>query len=351
MGARMGAEGTFRTSTPTVAIDAVGLHLPDRTRSVAELPELAGLAEPDRLTCLRLGIDTVAVEDGLTAADLAERAAGAALESAGVPAAALGALILVEPRAPETLISSEATRLQHALGAESALTFSVGGLGCVSSTPALLAARGLLAADPGLGPVLVVHGSKPAGEHRYRHPVTVNGDSGLALLLGRPHAAAPVRILDLAQHTNGRYWNLFGLEYRDRPTAQWREECTDLPAYSFRLAMESRQRLAELVAGLLARNGLTPSDIAGYVSQNLSAGGMAFTEEILDITLLPSCRENLRGLGHLGPNDTFLNLSTALDRKELAEGDRAVLINVSPVAAWSVLLVEIGPQSGRGSLA
>lgn len=347
----MGAEGTLRTSTPTVAIDAVGLHLPDRTRSVAELPELAGLAEPDRLTCLRLGIDTVAVDEELGAAGLAERAARAALESAGVPATALGALILVESRAPETLISSEATRLQHALGAEAALTFSVGGLGCVSSTPALLAARGLLAADPGLGPVLVVHGSKPAGEHRYRHPVTVNGDSGLALLLGRPHAAAPVRILDLAQHTNGRYWNLFGLEYRDRPTAQWREECTDLPGYSFRLAMESRQRLAGLVAGLLARNGLTGDDIAGYVSQNLSAGGMAFTEEILDISLLPSCRDNLRGLGHLGPNDTFVNLSTALDRKELAEGDLAVLINVSPVAAWSVLLVEIGPRGGRGSFA
>ncbi|MFD3519130.1 3-oxoacyl-ACP synthase [Streptomyces sp. NPDC058653] len=347
----MSAEGTFRTRTSTVAIDAVGRHLPDRTRSVAELPELAGLTEADRLTCLRLGIDTVAVAEDLTAADLAERAATAALAEADVPAGALGALILVEPRAPETLISSEATGLQHALGAENALVFSVGGLGCVSSTPALLAARGLLAADPGLGPVLVVHGSKPAGEHRYRHPVTVNGDSGLALLVGRSHAAAPVRIVDLAQYTNGRYWNLFGLEYRDRPTAQWREECTDLPGYSFRLAMESRRRLVELVAGLLARNGLTPADIAGYVSQNLSAGGMAFTEEILDITLLPSCRDNLRALGHQGPNDTFLNLHTALERKELAEGDRAVLINVSPVAAWSVLLVEIGPRNGRGIVA
>lgn len=344
----MGAEGTFRTSTPAVAIDAVGRYLPDRTRPVAELPELATLADADRLTCLRLGIDTVAVAADLTAADLAERAARDALESAGQPAAGLGALILVEPRAPETLISSEATRLQHALGAETALVLSVGGLGCVSSTPAILAARGLLAADPGLGPVLVVHGSKPAGEHRYRHPVTVNGDSGLALLLSRSHPDAPVRVLDLAQYTNGRYWNLFGLRYRDLPTEQWREECADLPTYSFRLAMESRQRLAELVAGLLARNGLAPADIAGYASQNLSAGGMAFTEEILGITLLPSCRDNLRDLGHLGPNDTFLNLHTALERKELAEGDLAVLINVSPVAAWSALLVEIGPRDGRG---
>ncbi|MEU2775685.1 hypothetical protein ABZ646_22795, partial [Streptomyces sp. NPDC007162] len=61
---------------------------------------------------------------------------------------------------------------------------------------------------------------------------------------------------------------------------------------------------------------------------------------------MPACRENLRQYGHLGPNDVFLNLRTALDRKELAPGDLAVLINVSPVAAWSLLLVETGSQEG-----
>ncbi|MTE19563.1 3-oxoacyl-ACP synthase [Streptomyces sp. TRM43335] len=321
--------------------------MPDRTRAVADLPELAELAGADRRTCLNLGIDTVAVDDDLTATDLAERAARAVLARAGARAASLGALILVESRAPETLVSSDATRLQHALGADAATVFTVGGLGCVSVAPALLAARGLLAADPDLGPVLVVHGSKPAAKTRYRHPVTVNGDSGQALLLGRPHPAAPVRILDLVQRTNGRYWDLFRLEYRDRPTDRWREECRDLPEYSFRLAMESRHRLSGLVDELLARNDLTRADIAGYASQNLSAGGLAFTEETLDIGLLPSCRDNLRRFGHLGPNDVFLNLYTALAREDLVEGDRAVLVNVSPVAAWSVLLVEIGPQHGR----
>ncbi|CAM5284882.1 3-oxoacyl-ACP synthase OS=Streptomyces gougerotii OX=53448 GN=fabH PE=4 SV=1 [Streptomyces diastaticus subsp. diastaticus] len=80
------------------------------------------------------------------------------------------------------------------------------------------------------------------------------------------------------------------------------------------------------------------------MSQNLSAGGLTFTEEALDLTLLPDCRENLRTLGHLGPNDVFLNLSSALQTGRLADGDHAVLINVSPVAAWSLLLVRIGPE-------
>ncbi|MFE4384420.1 hypothetical protein [Streptomyces cyaneofuscatus] len=96
----MGAEGTFRTTAPRVAINAVGRRLPDRPRPLAHLPELAGLDEAERLTCRGLGIDTVAVDDGLTAVGLAERAARDALDTAGIPAAALGALILVEPRAP-----------------------------------------------------------------------------------------------------------------------------------------------------------------------------------------------------------------------------------------------------------
>ncbi|WP_443045051.1 hypothetical protein [Streptomyces sp. Go40/10] len=116
-------------------------------------------------------------------------AARRALEQAGLDARDLGALVMVESRVQETFLSSEVTLLQQRLGAENALTFSVGGLGCVSITPALLTARGLLAADPALDDVLVVHGSKPATALRYRHPVTVNGDGGQALLLSRSGGA------------------------------------------------------------------------------------------------------------------------------------------------------------------
>jgi 3-oxoacyl-[acyl-carrier-protein] synthase-3 len=316
-------------------------YLPDGSVELAALPELAGLDEDRARTCRNLGIESVRVDDGVDATGLAERAAREALARVAVDPGDVGALIVVEQRAPNTLLSSETTRLQRQLGAERAVAFSVGGLGCVSLTPALLAARGLLAADPGLDNVLVTHGSKPVSGHRYRHPVTVNGDGGQALLLSR---TGPLRLLDILQETNGAYWDLFHVAYRDRPPAQWREECTDLPAYSFRLAVETRNRLAALLRELLERNGMTPRDVRGYVSQNLSAGSLTFTEESLDIELLGVCRENLRRYGHLGPNDIFLNLHTALEHKDLAEGDRAVVINVSPVAAWSLLLVEMRPQ-------
>lgn len=331
-----------RDGAAPFALRAVVSYLPESTLPVAELPELDRLDDDERRACLALGIDSVRADDGMDATALAERAAGRLLEQAGRDPGELGALIVVEQRVPGTLLSSAATHLQHLLKAEHALTFSVGGLGCVSVTPALLTARGLLAADPELDEVLVAHGSKPVSpQARYRHPVTVNGDSGQALLIGRD---GPVRLLDAVQETNGAYWDLFHVDYRDVRSELWREDCTDPPGYSFRLAIETRNRLAALLRRLLERNGLAQDDVRGFVSQNLSVGSQTFTEESLGLSLLPVCRENLRENGHLGPNDVFLNLRTAMERGALGPGDRVVLINVSPVAAWSLLLVEIGPQ-------
>ncbi|MGN5634336.1 3-oxoacyl-ACP synthase [Streptomyces sp. AC154] len=321
-----------------VAIRGAAWYLPEHTLPITDVRTLD---ETERATRDALGIDTVRADDRLNAVALAERAARRALEQSGLDAGELGALVMVESRVQETFLSSEATQLQERLGAGNALTFSVGGLGCVSITPALLTARGLLAADPALDHVLVVHGSKPAAALRYRHPVTVNGDAGQALLLSR---GGSIRIRDIAQLSNGRYWDLFHVDYRDRPTAQWREQCTELSTYSFRLAVETRNRLSSMLDDLLRRNGIGREDVGGFVSQNLSAGGFTFLEDSLGIELLPACRRNLRRYGHLGPIDVFLNLRTALDREEMAPGGLAVLINVSPVAAWSLLLVETGPQ-------
>jgi 3-oxoacyl-[acyl-carrier-protein] synthase-3 len=321
----------------TVGVTAVARYLPERSVAVADLPELAELSGAEADTCLRLGIDEIRVGDELSAVDLAVGAGNQVLAQAGLSPRDVDALIVIESRSPESLLSSEATRVQALLGARRAVTFSVGGLGCVSITPALLTARGLMAADDEVSTVLVVHGSKPATTKRYRHPVTVNGDGGQAVLLSK---AGQIQVLDVMQMTNGDYWDLFTVDYRDRPTAQWREECTDLTGYSFRLAVETRNHLLEMYRRLLDRNGMRPSDVACHISQNLSAGSFQFIGESIGAPIAKSCHDNLRLHGHLGPNDMLFNLSTAIETGELAEGERAVLLNVSPVAAWSLLLVE-----------
>ncbi|MFI6317534.1 hypothetical protein ACIBG8_08440 [Nonomuraea sp. NPDC050556] len=319
-----------------LAVLAAAWHLPERSTPLSEIP---ALTPQERETMNGLGIERVLADDALGDHDLAAAAARQVLADAALRPEDVDALILVESRAPQDLLTSEATRLQDALGLQDALTFSVGGLGCASLTPALLTARGLLAADPALRHVLVAHGSKPATPGRYRHPVTLNGDSGQALVLAR---TGPVRVLDLLQETNGSYWDLFRVDFRDRPVAEWREECRDTAAYSFRLAVESRNRLRGLLERLMERSGMRAGDLAGLAVQNLSAGGHAFVQDALGVELLPSCTENLRRYGHLGSNDSLLNLYTAREDKHLADGDRVVVVSTSPVAAWSMLLAEIG---------
>ncbi|MGX7827866.1 3-oxoacyl-[acyl-carrier-protein] synthase III C-terminal domain-containing protein [Actinokineospora sp. 24-640] len=305
---------------------------------MAELPELPGMSAQEREICAGLGIDRVCVDDDANSRTLAIRAARQALAEAGRTASDVDALILIEPRVPDTLLASEATAVQAALGANRALTFSVGGLGCASIAPALLTARGLLRADPELATVLVAHGSKPPTARRYRHPVTVQGDCGFAVVLS---SHGPVRIIDVVLESDGDYAELFRVEYRGVPVEHWREECADIDAYSFQLALRTRDRLRAVNRRLLDRNGLRQSDVAGYLCQNLSLAALRFYQETLGATIDSVCADNLRHYGHLGPADALLNLRTSLGRDRWRSGDHVILLNVSPVAAWSAILIEI----------
>lgn len=330
-----------------VAIEATGWCLPETGTAVAELPELPGMSARERETCAGLGIDRVPVDDDASSRTLAVHAARQALAEAGRAASDVDVLILIEPRVPETLLASEATAVQAALGANRALTFSVGGLGCASIAPALLTARGLLAADPGLDTVLVAHGSKPPTARRYRHPVTVQGDGGFAAVLSR---RGPTRIIDVVLESDGDYAELFRVEYQGVPVEHWREECADLDAYSFQLALRTRDRLRAVNRRLLERNGLRQSDIAGYLCQNLSLAALRFYQETLGVAIESACADNLRHHGHLGPADALLNLRTTLDRDRWRPGDHVILLNISPVAAWSAILVEIATDDADGDI-
>ncbi|MDQ3578743.1 MAG: hypothetical protein M3443_14365 [Actinomycetota bacterium] len=174
------------------------------------------------------------------------------------------------------------------------------------------------------------------------HRVAVQAPNCAAL--GDPGTPVQAVIKGILLETNGDYTDLFRVAYRDRPFNQWREECADLPTYSFRLAVETRNRLRALVERLLRRNGLSHDDVACYISQNLSTS-LRNHEEILGAPLAKPCHDNLARYGHLGPNDVFLNLYSVLDQGHLRPGEHAVLLAVSPAAAWSALLIETGPHN------
>lgn len=317
-------------------IAGIGICLDGKPTRITDLPEHAALDEPSRHVYESLGIDTVLVDES-DAATLAVTAATSALESAGVRPGDVDALVTVQARVPELFMTSEATRVQAALGAERATTFSVGDLGCVSINSAFLVARALLDSNPSWDNVLIAHGSKPPAPRRFRFPVTVNGDGGVAVVVTRD--AAP-RILDLAIETNGEYWDLYRVDFKDKPEREWAEECKSLRTYSFKLAIESRNRFAALNEAVLARAGKSLADVDHFLMQNLSAGAFRFYEEFFGIELTKACKTNLARYGHLGSMDVPLNLHTGIASGEISPGDLVLVMNNSPVAAWSTMLVE-----------
>ena len=320
------------TGRTSVSVGPVSAWHPESALSVSELTELPQMR---REHALALGIDRVRSADGLSEIDIAEAAADTALRQAGLAADDVDALLLVQGRAPQYLLASEVTRLQHRLGASRAFVAGIGDLGCVSVSAALALGSALLRGDPRYRNVLVVAAAKTPTRSRYRAPMTILGDGGAAVVL---HTSGTGRyeLLDHIVRTDGKYADLFRIEYRNTTEDNWSEECADEPTYSFRLAIESTKRFAEMNREILDRRGLTVDDISAVLTQNLSLGAFAFWEEALGAEIDPTCRVNLAQFGHLGPVDVLINLEAAAAAR--LPGDYVLAMNSSPVAAWSTSL-------------
>ncbi|WP_067547975.1 3-oxoacyl-ACP synthase [Nocardia crassostreae] len=319
-----------------VLLGPVATWFPEATAEVATLDELDYLAVQRREHALALGVETVRTAGELSEVDLAAAAAQSALAEAGLDAEDIDALLLVTGRAPQYLLASEATRLQHRIGATRAFTTGVGDLGCVSISAALTLAASLVRGDDRCRNVLLVTAAKTPTRNRYRPPMTVLGDGAAAVLVT---ASGPGRweFVDEIVRSDGKYADLFRIDYRDIPSEEWVEECADESTYSFRVAVESKKRFDAIIPELLERNGIEAATVGPVLMQNLSAGAFAFWEEALDRPVDKACRSNLAAYGHLGSMDMLVNLEAAAHAR--AAGEYALLLNSSPVAAWSAGLM------------
>ncbi|ACU60881.1 3-oxoacyl-ACP synthase [Chitinophaga pinensis] len=283
------------------------------------------------------GINSVYNATAHSAYDLAKQAAVKVLDQSGVPAADIGLIVYIHSRLPEYLVSSQAGRLQHDLQARNAVFFSLSDLGCADISMALQLAQVYMQGNTQIKHALICYGNKPYAPSRFRYPVTINGDAGIALLLSRTEKN---RILDIKIKTNGRYWNLFKVDYKDKSFAEFREECASIRSYAFELALESRNEFVKLNNDLLETNGLAKPDVSHFMMQNLSMRAFAYYEEALGIRISDVCRENLTELGHLGPGDIICNYARALEQDLVRPGEHVLLMNNSPVAVWSSILLK-----------
>jgi 3-oxoacyl-[acyl-carrier-protein] synthase III len=260
------------------------------------------------------------------------------LKEQGVDPNSIDKIIFIKSRQPDHLISSEAARLKHDLKAEKALTYSISDLGCADISMALKLAKDYLIANRRANNVLIAYGHKQFAKYRFRFPVTIAGDGGVAVLVGKTEEN---KIVDIAIDTNGYYWDLFKIDYKEKHAAEYIEECSDQRKYGFELAIESKNRFKALNEKILAANNVDASAVSHYLLQNISNRAYEYYENAYGIKISNLCSMNLSQYGHLGPADVMLNYHLGVSNGMFQKGSTVLIMNNSPVAAWSSILMTV----------
>lgn len=321
-----------------IGIQAIKTYFTGEKIAVENLPEAKNLSGPELEYYNTCGIKSIYDSGDISSYQLALMASEQLLSEQGMSGDDIDIIIFIRSRIPDHFISSEATRLKKDLKADKAFTFSVSDLGCTDSTLALKLAKDLLIANRSATNVLITYGSKKFTPERFRYPVTITGDGGVACLVTRTEDN---EILDVQIDSNGKYWDLFKIDYKDRAFEKYKEECTNVRSYGFELAIESKNRFTDLNEKILSENDLTSADIAHYMMQNISARAYDYYEQAFNIKISPFCKMNLSAYGHNGAGDILMNYQSLLSSGMLQKESKVLIMNNSPVAAWSTLLIKV----------
>lgn len=321
-----------------IGIKSITPYFEGEKKSIKQLPEAELLSGEELEYFQTVGISSIHDSGETSSYELAKKAGEKLLNDEGLAASDLDKIIYIKSRTPDHFISSEATRLKFDLKADKALTYSLSDLGCADISMALKLARDFLVANRRAKNVLIVYGHKQFAKYRFRYPVTITGDGGVAVWVSK---SANNQITDIAFDANGYYWDLFKIDYKQKAWPNFVEECSDHRKYGFELAIESKNRFEAINKYVLESNGLTKADINHYLLQNISKRAYEYYNSAFDISISEACEENLDAYGHLGPMDVMLNLYSGIQSGKFKEGERVLIMNNSPVAAWTSILIKI----------
>lgn len=321
-----------------VGIQDIATYFPDQSTASDDIPGRDSLSKEEVEYFDSIGIKKVRMSDEEDGYTLARKACEALISKGDYDSSEIDLIIFIQCRLPEYFMSSSAAKLQDDLGAKNAMVYSLSDLGCTDMSMALKQAKDFLIANEKAEHVLICYGNKPYSPSRYRYPVTVYGDGGIALMVTRTEKN---QILDVSIATDGRFWDLFKVEYKNKHYSEYQELCTNPRRYGFELAILSKMKFVDMNHRLLENNNLAKEDISHYILQNLSTRAYDFYETAFEVKLSPVCQFNLSQYGHVGPADIILNYQTGLDKGLFTQGDRVLIMNNSPVASWSTILIEV----------
>lgn len=318
-----------------IGLKSIEFAISETLVPVKELEETQNLPPMGQQALDMLKIQTVSVIEDQDNVDLAVAASKKAIEKANLTSNDIDLVIFLQSRSPAYLMSPEAACVQDKLGIKKGYSFALTDLGCANISNALLIANNFLQMNPQMENILICCGSKPIGKYRYREAVTVIGDAGMGVIVGRTDQN---QIIDVKLKTDGRFWDLYKIDYKNMLADEYQEICTS-PRYKFELAIASRNNFSELKEQICKDNNI--EKVNGYIMQNLSISAFTFNEDAFKLKLARSCHENCKQYGHLGSIDILLNYQSSLSNGEFKKGDVILIMNNSPVACWSTILLQV----------
>lgn len=306
----MTRESARDSVTEPVGLLAAAHYLPERTNTLDEI--IARETGPvDVTAAARLGVDSVHVFDGESPTDMAVAVSRKVLETAGLTPLDLDAIIdfSMMPQRYVEPAWSMSNELQAELGAKRAFTLGYSGGHSSNLHAAIKFARALILANDDVHRVLLVASDQAISGNRViagkDAPLTVLGDGASAVIVAR--GAGRARILGTAMRSTGALHDVLNI-----PGGGMKHP-TRLDLYRLTLDAAKHARsdrtneLKGLVDKLLARHGLSGSDIGRTITANISASDAQAVGDSLGAgeRLVPS---GFASRGHLHASDLVLNM-------------------------------------------
>ncbi|HRE46129.1 MAG TPA: 3-oxoacyl-ACP synthase [Aggregatilineales bacterium] len=336
-------------SLPTIGIAGIGTYFPPHIETAAEIVERTGI--PESILQQKMGIVQrhIAGETD-TISHMATIAAQRALEDAGIPPSAVGAVISHGSEHKDHLVWNAAAKIQGNLGAVNAFAFEVYAL-CAGAAIAVGAAQGLMIANPSLACAVLVAASREHDLVNLSNPrtrfMTNFGAGAGAMVLARDYPRN--HIVGMSAFTDGSLAEAVILSQSREVAGERPEVSADLrgkldviqPEYmTERLGETSLRNFVRVIEEATSRAGAGLGDIAFLGITHMKR---SFYEEILAaVGLTPAQSVYLQDYGHVQSADQVLALQLGLQAGTIRPGDLVVLAGAGVGYTWSALAIRWG---------
>ena len=268
--------------------------------------------------------------------DLAERAAVAALEDAGLSPADLSEII-VATDTPEVYTPDTAAHLQHRLGAGSVPAFDLGGSGCAGFVQALDVARSRIAFEPKTVLVVGVELISRLLSGRDRNTDVLFGDGAGAVVVGPGPGRA--EIVDVVAGTDGSKADILTLQAGGTRKPFTLEvarsgEHQHLEMAGRAVFVEAVRHMSASVLELLDRIGCSLADVSLVVPHQANRRIIDAIAHRLDLAS-ERMYVNIDRYGNTGSATVPLALSEAVSAGRIGRGDLVILTAFGAGFHWA----------------